>query len=187
MKPENRSTALQRRKTEAILEEAQKRKTARAQENEVEDSRILVSFSLGDEQYGIDAQHIEVIIEPLKIFQVPCVPEYIMGVINLRGEIISIIDLKRFFALPQGEVDDRARIIVVQDGGVKVGFLVDSVSGMAHVPVSWIQAPLSTIEKIKADYIDGEVHIDKRLLGTLNVENIIAAEERIRTGEQKEE
>jgi purine-binding chemotaxis protein CheW len=152
----------------------------------VEESRILVSFSLGEEQYGIDTQYIEVVTEPMKIFRVPCVPEYIMGVINLRGEIISIIDLKEFFALPQGAVDDRARIIVVKYGNIKVGFFVDFVWGITNVPLSSIQAPLSTIERVKTDYIDGEAHVNDKLLGVLNLESIMTAEERIRTGNQNE-
>ena len=180
MKSENPSTALQKRKTEALFEEAQRRKIAREQEDAVEETRILVRFSLGDEQYGIDAQHIEMVTEQMKIFKVPCVPDYIMGVINLRGQIISIIDLKQFFDLAQVEANDEVRIIIVKLGSIRVGFLVDFVWGMTHVPISSIQSPLSTIEKIKADYLDGEAKVDEHLLGILNVENIMIMEEKIR-------
>ena len=157
----------QEKKANLIIEEAEKRaRTIQGDNSEnVENrERKVVRFSLSEEEYAIDAHFIHSIKDTeqdnLTIFAVPGVPNYIVGVINLRGEIISVINLKVFFTLPDEKKKSITKIIIVEceDVNVRVGFLVDSVHGIADFPVAEIQPALSTIEKIKSDYLDGEYY-----------------------------
>ena len=157
----------QEKKANLIIEEAEKRARmvqADNSENVENLERKVVRFSLSEEEYAIDAHFIHSIKDTeqdnLTIFAVPGVPNYIVGVINLRGEIISVINLKDFFALPDEKQESITKIIIVEceDVNVRVGFLVDSVHGIADFPVAEIQPALSTIEKIKSDYLDGEYY-----------------------------
>ena len=94
---------------------------------------------------------------------------------------MPVIDLKRFFELPPKAIDNLTRIIVITRNGTKVGFLVDLVLGIADdIPLSAIQPPLSTIENVKAEYIDGETYYDEEVLGIINLENVLSAEEQSR-------
>ena len=157
----------QEKKANLIIEEAEKRARmvqADNSENVENLERKVVRFSLSEEEYAIDAHFIHSIKDTeqdnLTIFAVPGVPNYIVGVINLRGEIISVINLKDFFALPDEKQESITKIIIVEceDVNVRVGFLVDSIHGIADFPVAEIQPALSTIEKIKLDYLDGEYY-----------------------------
>ena len=157
----------QEKKANLIIEEAEKRARmvqADNSENVENLERKVVRFSLSEEEYAIDAHFIHSIKDTeqdnLTVFAVPGVPNYIVGVINLRGEIISVINLKDFFALPDEKQESITKIIIVEceDVNVRVGFLVDSVHGIADFPVAEIQPALSTIEKITSDYLDGEYY-----------------------------
>ena len=155
----------QEKKANLIIEEAEKRARmvqADNSENVENLERKVVRFSLSEEEYAIDAHFIHSIKDTeqdnLTIFAVPGVPNYIVGVINLRGEIISVINLKVFFTLPDEKKKSITKIIIVECEDVRVGFLVDSVHGIADFPVAEIQPALSTIEKITSDYLDGEYY-----------------------------
>ena len=155
----------QEKKANLIIEEAEKRaRMVQTDDSEnVENlERKVVRFSLSEEEYAIDAHFIHSIKDTeqdnLTVFAVPGVPNYIVGVINLRGEIISVINLKVFFTLPDEKKKSITKIIIVECEDVRVGFLVDSVHGIADFPVAEIQPALATIEKIKSDYLDGEYY-----------------------------
>ena len=180
----------QEKKANLIIEEAEKRaRTIQVDNSEnVENrERKVVRFSLSEEEYAIDARFIHSIkdIEQdnLTIFPVPGVPNYIVGVINLRGEIISVINLKVFFTLPDENNKGITKIIIVDCEDIRVGFLVDSVHGIADFPVAEIQPALSTIEKIKADYLDGEYYQaqnstneNSTVIGIIDIETVLMSE-----------
>mgnify|MGYP001286411218 FL=1 len=89
----------------------------------------LVVFDLANEQYGVDIAAVEGIIKMQTITVVPRAPQFVEGVTNLRGKVLPVIDLRKRFGLPRGEVTKDMRIVVVEMGGATVGIVVDGVSG----------------------------------------------------------
>ena len=92
----------------------------------------LVTFSIGDEEFGVDILKVQEIIRTMEITRVPRAPEFVEGVINLRGKVIPIIDLRRRFKLVDRAHDKHTRIIVIEISSMVVGFVVDSVSEGHH-------------------------------------------------------
>ena len=199
MKAEGAGGTVARRKTDLILQQAAQERIDSHQEVTTEDVRTLVRFFLGEEQYAIDAAHIKSVNEQdqwSRIYPIPCVPRYLLGVINLRSSIISVLDLCDYFGLPTSEIDEFTRIMVVdpalgknEEGQLVVGFLVDKVENIIKVSQDEIQPALTTIEKVTAEYIEGETHYldetteEETLIGIIDVESVLVAEMNSRLGE----
>ncbi len=147
------------------------------EEEEKEEKVNVVILILNDEWYGIPVENVREILKRGEITRVPCAPPEVIGIINLRGEIISIIDLKKVLGLELTSSALGSQIIIVQVSDLKFGLLVDFVSDLVGVNIKSLESPLPTIEKAKAEYIYGEIIIDKRLVGILNVEKISVASE----------
>ena len=201
MKAEGAGGTVARRKTDLILQQAAQERIDSHQEVTTEDVRKLVRFFLGEEQYAIDAAHIKSVNEQdqwSRIYPIPCVPRYLLGVINLRSSIISVLDLCDYFGLPTSEIDDETRIMVVdpsksenfahEETQLEVGFLVDKVENIIKVSQDEIQPALTTIEKVTAEYIEGETHYldetteEQTLIGIIDVESVLVAEMNSRLG-----
>jgi len=148
---------------------------------EIEDiaTRQLLTFSLGDEWYGVDTASVQSIQYTPRLVMVPCAPAYIRGVMNLRGEIVTVLDLKRIFGLEAGPTSPESRVIVVKREQSLVAFEVDSVYDVIDLQTNLIERPLSTIEKIRADFIEGEARLDDRLLGILKLETVTSTAQAI--------
>ena len=178
------------KKAELIIEAAENRASAargNVDESLSNQERKVVRFSLSKEEYAIDAHFIHSFRDTeqdnLTIFPLPGVPDYIVGLINLRGEIISVINLKVFFSLPNENQGEITKIIIVECADMRVGFLVDSVHGIADFPLSDIKSSMSTIEKIKSDYLDGEyfqaedsTNSNATVIGIIDIEAVLTAE-----------
>ena len=106
-------------------------------ENESEDKHLL--FRLGDEEYGVPIDRVQSIEELQKIVAVPDMPHYVRGVINLRGTVIPVVDLRLRFGMPFREYDDRTCIIIIEAQSRVVGFIVDTVSEVHQIPAKNIQ------------------------------------------------
>ena len=102
----------------------------------------LVTFSTGDEEFGVDILRVQEIIRTMAITKVPKAPEFVEGVINLRGKVIPIIDLRRRFGLQSKAHDKHTRIIVIEINTMIVGFVVDSVSEVLRIPATSQGHPL---------------------------------------------
>ncbi|MFC2061512.1 chemotaxis protein CheW [Elusimicrobiota bacterium] len=142
---------------------------------EQEEVQECLSFLLGEEMYSFNTQCIKEIILISKIYPVPATPDYLTGIINLRGEILPVVDLKKILGLQDATLDENARIVIAE-GRFKICFLADFIIDIVHIPVTDIQPPISTIEKTKVDYFDGEVLLGEDLLGILNLDKIIDSE-----------
>ena len=101
----------------------------------------LVTFSIGEEEFGVDILSVQEIIRMMDITKVPRAPEFVEGVINLRGKVIPIIDLRRRFGLSTRDHDKHTRIIVIEINNMIVGFVVDSVSEVLRIPSSTVEPP----------------------------------------------
>ena len=138
----------------------------------------LVVFQLGGEEFGVEIMQVQEIIRMPEITRIPQSPEYVEGVINLRGKIIVVINLDTKFDLHSKELDDDSRIIIVEVGDNVVGMVVDSVSEVLRLATSSVDpAPEIISTKIKADYLKGVGKLDDRLLILLDLERVLSDEE----------
>jgi len=137
----------------------------------------LVSFNIGEEEFGVDILKVQEINRMVEVTRVPNAPEYVDGVINLRGKVIPIIDLRRRFGMPRKEKDKNSRIIVVELTGKVLGFVVDAVSEVLRIPGSVTEPPPSIIAGIKAEYITAIGKLENRLLILLDLERVLTMEE----------
>lgn len=136
-----------------------------------------LSFRLGDEEYGIEIQHIIEIIVMQEITKVPDMPNFIIGVINLRGNVISVMDIRKRFGLESREFDDRTCIIVVRINNISIGLIVDTVNEVVDIPESQIDPPPRTHSGIGSNYIQGMGKIGEKVKILLDIEKILYEEE----------
>ncbi|MCB0262532.1 MAG: chemotaxis protein CheW [Calditrichia bacterium] len=137
----------------------------------------LVSFVVENEEYGIDILNVQEIIRMMEISRVPNAPDFIEGVINLRGKIVPVVDLRKRFGRIPRKRDKETRIIVVELGEKVVGFLVDQVQEVLRVPKSIIEPPPELAIDIDARYITGVAKLDDRLLILLDLVRVLSAGE----------
>ena len=137
----------------------------------------LVSFSIGEEEFGVDILKVQEINRMLDVTRVPNAPEYVDGVINLRGKVIPIINLRRRFGMERKERDKNTRIVVVEIGGRVVGFVVDAVREVLRIPSGVTEPPPSLVGGVRSEYITAVGKLEDRLLILLNLEKLLNAEE----------
>lgn len=145
------------------------------QDSNSNDLLQLVIFKLGTEEFGVDIMQVQEIIRMPEITRIPKSPEYIKGVINLRGKIIVVMDLDSRFRMNSNELTDESRIIVVDIDGTVVGMVVDSVSEVIRMSGANVDATPEIIsQKIEAEYLKGVGKIDDRMLILLNLEHVLS-------------
>ena len=139
-----------------ILKKRAKKLAASVKKEEVKEENLeVVEFLLSQERYGFESQYIREVY-PLKDFTpIPCTPAFVLGVINVRGQILSIIDMGRFFDLPQKGITDLNKVIILRSDDMEFGILADEISGVRMIPVSEIQQSLPTLTGIRAEYLKG--------------------------------
>ncbi|MDT8447025.1 MAG: chemotaxis protein CheW [bacterium] len=129
-------------------------------ETAIESQVQQITFYVGEEVFGVDIMCVEEIITPKKPTAIPRTPAYFMGIINLRGEVISIIDMRRRFQMePKGQ-DEQSRVIVIYSQGCKLGMLVDSISRIVTLNNSSIQGASKFVSSEKQKYISGSYRLD---------------------------
>lgn len=146
-------------------------------QSQVTDSMQLVSFKLSDETYGIEITKIREIILVGEITQVPETPHYIKGLINLRSSVIPVIDLRARFSLPENEMNNESRIMVLNVGTRTIGIIVDSVSEVLRVSADQISAAPPTVASLGNEYMNGLVQLDDKLLILLDVDRLFDEEQ----------
>ncbi|MDH4128504.1 MAG: chemotaxis protein CheW [Spirochaetota bacterium] len=142
-----------------------------------ESLKQLVTFSVKDEEFGLDILQVQEVLRLPQITVLPKAPSFIKGVIDLRGSIIPIIDLREKFGLDHEKYSDTTRVIIVDITNKKIGMVVDNVSQVVRVPESYISPPPSMIQKGITDYLDGVVRLEDRLIILLNVDALLSIEE----------
>lgn len=133
----------------------------------------VVEFVLGPEHYGIESCHIRD-IHPLSEFTpLPCTPAFVLGLVNVRGQILSVIDIKKFFDLPEKGLSDLNKIIVIHSDHMELGILADAILGVRSLALEELQPALPTLTGIRAEYLKG---ITKDPMVVLDVEKILSDE-----------
>ena len=139
-------------------------------------SMQLVSFKLSDETYGIEITKIREIILVGEITRVPETPQYIKGLINLRSSVIPVIDLRARFALPENELTQDSRIMVLNVGRRTIGIVVDSVNEVLRVSQEQISPAPPTVASLGNQYMTGLVRLEEQLLILLDVDRLFGEE-----------
>jgi len=137
----------------------------------------LVTFSIGEEEFGVDILSVQEIIRMMDITKVPRAPDFVEGVINLRGKVIPIIDLRKRFGLSTRDHDKHTRIIVIEINNMIVGFVVDSVSEVLRIPASTVEPPPPVVSGLESEYISGVGKLEDRLLILLDLNKLLSGEE----------
>lgn len=137
----------------------------------------LVSFNIGSEEFGVDILKVQEINRMVEITRVPQAPNYVEGVINLRGKVIPIVDLRKRFNLEVKEYDKNTRIVVVDISGNIMGMVVDSVSEVLRLPSNTIEPPPEIVASINSEYIKGVAKLEDRLLIFLDLSKVIDVNE----------
>ncbi len=139
--------------------------------------RQLVTFSIGEEEFGIDILKVQEIIRMVAITKVPKAPSFVEGVINLRGKVIPVIDLRKRFGMSSREHDKDTRIMVIEICSMIVGFVVDAVSEVLRIPQDTIEPPPPVVAGIESDYISGVGKLADRLLILLDLDRLLSTDE----------
>ncbi|MFN3134299.1 MAG: chemotaxis protein CheW [Candidatus Kryptonium sp.] len=144
-----------------------------------EEALQLVSFKIGSEEFGVNILQVQEINRPTQITHVPNIPDFIEGVINLRGKIIPVVNLRKKFGLGEKEYDKNTRVIVVELNNKIVGFIVDSVSEVLRISKKVVEPPPEIISSgVDTEYITGIAKLEERLLILLDLEKVLSVEER---------
>jgi purine-binding chemotaxis protein CheW len=142
----------------------------------VEEIKVIV-FRLNDEEYGVEVSQVRSIEKMQNITRVPRTPEFVKGVINLRGIVTPIVNLKTRFNLGEEQYTDATRIIIVAVEDMEVGLIVDAANDVIDIPVNTIEQPPAVVGGIKATYLRGVAKLNDRLLIMLNLDKVLSPEE----------
>jgi purine-binding chemotaxis protein CheW len=138
----------------------------------------LVTFRLGKEEYSLDILKVHEIIRHMELTRVPRTPDFVDGVINLRGRVIPVLDLRKRFGLQAVDKTNETRIIVVDVDNKTVGLKVDAVSEVLRLPADTVEPPPTLVVGVDSDYIKGVGKLDGRLLILLDVGRILSRSEK---------
>jgi purine-binding chemotaxis protein CheW len=141
-------------------------------EKEVEARIEIVEFLLAYEKYGIELSHVREIYPLKELTPVPCTPRFVLGIINVRGQIVSVIDMKKFFDLPESGLTDLNKVIIIRDDRMEFGILADSILGVRSISLDEIQPPLPTLTGNRTEYLRG---VTKEGLAVLEAAKVISA------------
>jgi len=141
-----------------------------------EEPRQIVSFRVGDEEFGLDILRVQEIIRHQHLTRVPNSPDFVDGVINLRGKVIPVVALRKRFGISREPADGQTRIVVLEVQSTILGFIVDSVPEVLRIPNSAVVPPprFGTMER---EYVSGVAKLDDRLLILLDVDRILTGQE----------
>jgi purine-binding chemotaxis protein CheW len=138
----------------------------------------LVSFKIGNEEFGVNILNVQEINKMTQITKVPNAPEFVEGVINLRGRVIPVINLRTRLKLEKKEPDKDTRIIVVDIEKNTVGFIVDGVSEVLRIPVSITEPPPEIVAGVDSEFIKSVGKLEDRLLILIDLDKILTVSEK---------
>ena len=131
----------------------------------------VLEFRLGRECYALETRHVREVYPLKDLTPLPCTPAFLLGIVNVRGRMTPVIDIKKFFDLPDTGLTDLHRIILVRGNDLELGFLADIAGGVRTILVDSLQTSLPTLTGIRADYLKG---VTAERLVVLDVDRILA-------------
>jgi purine-binding chemotaxis protein CheW len=142
--------------------------------NQGADERQLVVFDLAGESYGVDINAVREIIRIQQVTHVPDAPDYVEGVMNLRGNVIPVIDLRKRLGLKVGEANAESRVVVVDIAGQGIGVIVDAVREVLRIANSAVEPASAVITTEDSFYLQGIAKLENRLLILLDIERALS-------------
>ncbi|MBA57445.1 MAG: chemotaxis protein CheW [Pseudomonadales bacterium] len=136
-----------------------------------------VTFQLAGETYGINVMQVQEVLRYTDIAPVPGGSYHVLGIINLRGNVVTVIDTRLRFGLPRGEITDNTRIVIIEANGHVIGILVDSVAEVVYLRQSEIDSSPNVGNEESARYIQGVCHKDGELLILLELDKLLTEDE----------
>ena len=133
----------------------------------------LATFYVRESAYGIDLLKIQEINKLLVLTPVPGAPSYVRGILNLRGQIVTVIDLGYKLGLPETRLNRKGRNIIVRSTGEHIGLLVEEISEVVRVNADEVEAPPANMNGIQGDFFHGVIKTDDRLIGILDIEKVL--------------
>ena len=137
----------------------------------------LVTFRLGGETYGVDVMNVQEVLRITEIAPVPGAPDYVLGIINLRGNVVTVVDTRARFGLPSSETDDASRIVIVESENQVVGILVDSVAEVVELNQSEIDVPPNVGNEDSGRYVLGVANRESDLLIVIDLDKLLARDD----------
>jgi purine-binding chemotaxis protein CheW len=131
----------------------------------------LLEFRLASERYALESRHVQGVYPLRELTPLPCTPPFVLGIVNVRGRILPVLDLKKFFDLPEQGLTDLHRIILVRGNDLELGLLADVIVGVRSVAAHSLQPSLPTLSGIRADYLRG---ISEERLVVLDLDRILS-------------
>jgi len=147
LSPEDKKRVL-RARARALARETEKRETRR-------ESLEVVEFLLGDERYGVETAYVREVYPLRDLAAVPCTPAFVLGITNVRGKIVSVLDIRKFFDLPQKGLTELDKIIILENGRMELGVRADVILGVRSVPLDGLQSLPPTLSGIRERYLRG--------------------------------
>ena len=136
-----------------------------------------VTYKLGEETYGINVMQVQEVLRHTVIAPVPGAPDYVLGIINLRGNVVTVIDTRSRFGLPTSDVSDNTRIVIIESDDQVVGILVDSVAEVVYLRSSEIDSAPNVGTEESAKFIQGVSNRDGKLLILVDLNKLLNDEE----------
>jgi purine-binding chemotaxis protein CheW len=131
----------------------------------------VLEFRLARESYAVETRHVQEVYPLKNLTPLPCTPPFVLGVVNVRGRITPVIDIKKFFDLPDQGLTDLHRVILIRGGGLELGLLADVIVSVRRVPLDGLQASLPTLTGIRAEYLKG---VTAERLVVLDLDRLLA-------------
>lgn len=171
--PEENRKEILRSRAKVLSQEPKK-------EYQDQESIEILEFTLAYEQYGVESTFIQEVYPLKTLTHLPCTPPFVLGIINVRGRILSVIDIKKFFDLPERGLTDLNKVIILHSASMYFGILADSITGIREIPLTMLQPTLPTLKGIREEYLKGitekrTIILDAQKL--LSDKNIIVNEE----------
>jgi purine-binding chemotaxis protein CheW len=136
-----------------------------------------VTYKLGEETYGINVMQVQEVLRHTEIAPVPGAPDYVLGIINLRGNVVTVIDTRSRFGLPSSDISDNTRIVIIESDDQVVGILVDSVAEVVYLRSSEIDSAPNVGTEESAKFIQGVSNRDGQLLILVDLNKLLNDEE----------
>ena len=136
-----------------------------------------VTFKLDNETYGINVMRVQEVLRYTEIAPVPGAPSYVLGIINLRGNVVTVIDTRQRFGLNSGEISDNTRIVIIEADKQVVGIMVDSVAEVVYLRQSEIETAPNVGNEESAKFIQGVCNKNSELLILVELDKMMSEEE----------
>jgi len=160
---------------EEILDKRAESLALESVDEEVSDRLSMLLFRIGEEWYAVSVADVREIFQEYNVTAVPCAPDFILGVTNVRGEILSVTDPAIMTSLGRivGLEGAQPPAVVVTNGAVTTAVVVDEIGDIVEVPNSALEPPVSIIDRAQAEFVAGSVFVDGSMVGLLNVERVL--------------